>query len=469
MASRSNTALHAAVILLILLVVVLGVTTYVFWSKQDQFYREKTSAENAAEGFRKAKDDATNAYELVKVVVGRQKYNTAELEDTRKRLETSDPALYAEVKAIDDQFQKDMQSFPSDYVDTKDYTTLHVKLFQMLKDVNAQLADANARANQADDNVKTVTTNEQAKTKAAEEARSQAVTEKTNAETMLNGQMTKLQQQNDLLVKQLADAGKDYKAETDKLEKEKKSLAAEVALLQQKVDEQADKLASMTRTSFVHADGRIVHVSQEQRRVWIDLGSKDGLQRQQTFSIYDQNEVDFEHAKPKGTIEVTAITGPSMAEARIVTDDVGDPLLTGDVVFTPVWQPGQRLHFALAGLLDINGDHKTDADRVKALIGHNGGIIDAEVTEVGARTGKITVETRYLVVGERPTDTSDPTALKAYSDLIKEAETYGIEKISVDKLLSMMGYRPETITTPLGGSAPGGGFRERRPADAYNP
>jgi hypothetical protein len=467
MASRSNTALHAAVILLILLVVVLGVTTYVFWSSNSQAQGELADAKADVASYESARVNVENAYHLLKVVVGQQsKYNQTELDGMRERLTTGDAALAAEIEAIETKFQQDMQSFPASYADVKDYTTLHVVLFQALKDVNSQLADTQDRERQLNADITQVRNTEQTKVTQAEAARQQAFNEKTAAEAQAADQYSKLQDMNRTLITDTGKTVADYKLKLDQSQLEVNSLKANVGLLEQQVASQGTKLRAMTTTKFARADGRIVHVSQEQRRVWIDLGSKDGLRRQQTFTVYGSGEIDFENAKPKGTIEVTAITGPSMAEARIVTDNISDPLLTDDVVFTPVWQPGQRLHFALAGLLDIDGDRKSDSDRIKALIAANGGIIDAEVSEVGARSGKLTIETRYLVVGERPTDTSDPMAVSAYTTMVSEADNYGVEKISVDKLLSLMGYRPEVITTPLGGTAPGGGFRKR---DAYAP
>ena len=74
---------------------------------------------------------------------------------------------------------------------------------------------------------------------------------------------------------------------------------------------------------------------------------------------------------------MTKLPDSHMAEARIVEDKYGDPIITGDVIYTPVWRPGQQRHFALAGIMDINGDNKSELDLVRRLITMNGGVVDA--------------------------------------------------------------------------------------------
>jgi hypothetical protein len=264
------------------------------------------------------------------------------------------------------------------------------------------------------------------------------------------------------------------KNQFDKATAEKNELGQQITKLQQTVDTQKNKIAELTSTSFEQPDGRVVRVNQSAGILWLDLGSADGLRRQQTFSIYDKDEADFQNATPKGTIEITSVDRPDMAQARIVTDDIGDPILPQDVVFSPTWQPGQRLHFALAGKLDYNGDGISDNRLVKNVIGVNGGVVDAEVDEQGRRTGTISIQTRYLVLGDRPSEKSDAAVTNAYTNMIGQADELGIEKIAVDKLLEMMGHRPEARTQSLGrgaSSEPTGAgaprFRSRSPGGAY--
>ncbi len=105
-------------------------------------------------------------------------------------------------------------------------------------------------------------------------------------------------------------------------------------------------------------------------------------------------------AVSKGAIEVINLTDPHTAECRILRDSPSHPLLPGDIIYTPAWRPGQQDHFALVGTMDINGNGSDDRQRLRDLIAMNGGIIDAEIGPDGKPIGKITLNTRYVVVGD---------------------------------------------------------------------
>ena len=146
-----------------------------------------------------------------------------------------------------------------------------------------------------------------------------------------------------------------------------------------------------------------------------------------------------------------------MSEARITDDSLGDPILAGDVIYTPLWNAKSALHFALAGMIDIDGDGKDDREIVKQLIRINNGTIDAE-EKSGDVQGQMTRHTRYLIRGEEPTvgdsDDTDATARQnAWSRMIEQADQLGIEQISVEKLLDFVGYDGEKRTLPLGEQA----------------
>ena len=79
----------------------------------------------------------------------------------------------------------------------------------------------------------------------------------------------------------------------------------------------------------------------------------------------------------------------------------------------------------------------------------NGGIIDAEVGDDGKSTGKLSVDTRYLIVGKPPSDKSTKDALDGYSKIQSEATRLGVEQISVSKLLDLMGYKGEVNSVSL--------------------
>jgi len=241
-----------------------------------------------------------------------------------------------------------------------------------------------------------------------------------------------------------------------------------------------DNIALVRKTNELTAtpvrqtpDGEVTFVNQRGRSVWINRGEADGLQRGVTFSVLDKNTTSVEGSKPKGSIEITRLVEPHLAEATILSDDLTNPILDGDLIYSPTWQPGTKIHFAMVGFMDYNNDGKDDSALVKNVITLNNGVIDAHVTATGKKTGTVNVNTRYLVVGDRPNDKSDANALTQYTNMIGAAERLGIEQISVQKLLSSMGVKTSARTvgqTRGAGSAAttpaksgGGGFRPRTP------
>jgi hypothetical protein len=475
MASRSNTALQASVILLIILVAILGVTTYVFYAKQDAAYNELQKAEQDRDTAQTNAYNQDFAYKLVKRVIGQNTINPEDLKVMRSDLENRAPELYAEVKKIEDQYDLDMKLFPQGHDPaTMNYVTLPPVLLGIIKDLQSALVKSQADVEQLTQEKKDLRATADSEIAAAKKAVEDTVQRLDEEVAKLTAERDRAVKQNEDFRSQLASKGTDIKTLFDKATAEKNELLQQIAKLQQTVNAQKDKLTELTSTSFEQPDGRVVRVNQSAGILWIDLGSADGLRRQQTFAIYDKDEADFQNATPKGTIEITAVDRPDMAQARIVTDDISDPILPQDVVFSPTWQPGQQLHFALAGKLDYNDDGVSDNRLVKNVIGVNGGVIDAEVDEKGGRTGTISIQTRYLVLGDRPSETSDATVTNAYTNLIGQADELGIEKISVQKLLEMMGHRPEARTQSLGrgaSSEPAGAgaprFRPRNPGSAY--
>jgi len=91
--------------------------------------------------------------------------------------------------------------------------------------------------------------------------------------------------------------------------------------------------------------------------------------------------------------------------------------------------------------MDIDGDGRSDLPTVSSLITMAGGVIDATVDEQGNVEGKLSVKTRYLVVGTPPDERADPSVHAAYAALLRQAETLGIEHIRLPRLLERMGWR----------------------------
>jgi hypothetical protein len=249
---------------------------------------------------------------------------------------------------------------------------------------------------------------------------------------------------------------KDLKAKADK---DFQSQQTRIDTMQKDLDNLREKLLAATKDGPSHEapDGEITWVSQRQRAVWINVGHADGLTRQTTFSVYDHDENGVASAKRKGRIEVINITQPHLAECRILEDEIKNPILPGDKIFTPAWSPGQHLHFAINGALFIDADKNPDNDEVRAIIELNGGEVDAELKPDGTISGKgINIQTRYLIRGKAPSEKDysgeeGKRAFENWSIMTKKAEDYGVEIIDISRFLNMMGWKAQDRTTSLGG------------------
>jgi hypothetical protein len=210
-------------------------------------------------------------------------------------------------------------------------------------------------------------------------------------------------------------------------------------------------------SSFEVADGRISWVNQD-GTVWINLGTADALRPQVTFSVFEAGPQDADKAAKKASIEVTRLMGEHMAEARVVEDDPTNPILPGDSIYSQVWHRGKKLHFALTGLVDLDGDGRSDLELAQDLIELNGGVVDAYLADDGTVQGKITANTRYLVLGESTSSTSTVNLEVGWSQMQKDATSLGVETITLSQFLSQMGYRPQARTVQLGSGATGRDF-----------
>ena len=201
--------------------------------------------------------------------------------------------------------------------------------------------------------------------------------------------------------------------------------------------------------------GEITWVSLPNKMVWINRGRADALQRQTKFTVYSADSTDAAKAVKKGTVEVTRIEGDHMAQARILDDKLADPIMAGDKVFTPLWSPGQQNHFALTGIMNLDGDGRNQLSAVRGMINENGGAVDCELDEQGHKQGQITANTRYLVVGDAP-DKSSPEFMKNHDEILRDAERYQVRKMTLSDFKQQMNYQKSSSVEHFGGSATAG-------------
>ena len=317
----------------------------------------------------------------------------------------------------------------------------------------------------------------ESKFKGREEAKDGQITEFTNkfkatgeeakkvADDYISGQTRTVAETNNL-VANLERVKKDATAK-------EAAAAALVKTAKEAVLKKGGEISSLTRVinTFNQQEmdvpsGEITWVSLPNKLVWINRGRADALQRQTKFTVYSAESTIGAKAVKKGTVEVTRIEGDHMAQARILDDKLADPIMAGDKVFTPLWSPGQQNHFALTGIMNLDGDGRNQLSTVRGLINQNGGEVDCELDEQGHKQGEITANTRFIVVGDEPAKSSAEFK-KNHAEILHEADRYQIRKMTLNDFKQQMNYQKTSSVEHFGGSAtPGDASRPATPAKA---
>ncbi len=261
-------------------------------------------------------------------------------------------------------------------------------------------------------------------------------------------QIAALQKENEEILIEL-DQLRETDAKTIKdLENKNNRFASLVDTLRSRLDE-------IQKVSFEKPDGLVRTVDNSTGVVWINLGQADRLPKRMTFSVYRKSHQGIGRGEEDiiGAIEVTKILGPHLSEARIVGDDIFQPISPRDPIYTPLWGVGRPETFAISGIIDLDGDGKSDMDQLRQIIENANAKIDNEVTEDGERLGNgLTVHTKFLVIGESPnidnakTDEQRDkmqTLLAKMKEISDEARLKAVRVIGINDFLSYIGYKPQ--------------------------
>lgn len=447
MARRENQSLVIALIVMVMLVVILSISTYYFWNasqkQEKQIAASKSAAATAQQSTRTTLDEALK----LKQFMG---YDGD-----------------ASITAIEEGYNADMQLFGDSLPPgERNYRKLPGQLIAVIQQRNKQIATL-------------TTSEEQLKTENAKNLESErnnvAVARggHKKAGDDLAGEKQAFQEKVAEMGKTVSDIQQSKAKAIQQIDAGKREAEKKLALITGDYDKLRakhslleEKIRKLQNVSFERPDGKITYVNQGSQTVYVNLGRADLLQRQATFSVYDVGESDMARLEPKGKIEITKVISDHLSEGRILNDSVTNPILTGDVIYSPAWEAGRPIHFALAGNLDIDRDGRSDSNLVRNLISLNGGVVDAEVDAAGERTGEIGIETRFIVIGKRPTENTDARGLREFSRIRAEAESYGIAEISLERFLTDMGYQAVGKTVKLGKGADPANFRSANPDSA---
>ncbi len=461
--SREAQGWQISVIIFALLTVILAITTYVFYSQSETAVKDMKAAQETAKTAQQNEKKLFYRMTAYKYVLGAGGITMGEVDAARQSAGQEDE----EVKGLLDKFAKDMQMFGSEVgaEGAKNYVTLPEYLLAVITKQNEKVVDTNAREKKLLDEKDSFQANEKKLTETAVSVQTVAQNDLASEKVKFDEARTAVTTKMTSLETQLAGKDKTIKDITEKAVKERELLEKQVLQYQQLSDGLRTQVSSFREASqFEIPDGVVTWVNQQQRIAWINLGTADGLNRQTTFSVYNYDQAGVSSAKPKGRIEVIKVTGPHSAECRILDDQVANPIMPKDLIHSPAWSPGQEIHFALVGFMDIDEDGQSDRETIKRILSLNGAIVDAELEDDGTATGKLSINTRYLIQGDKPNEKTGAKVLAEYNNMLTEVQRYNVEVISVQEFLAMMGWKPEEKKIDYRGAKDLTGFRQRQPA-----
>lgn len=417
MASGDNQGLQIAVIVFVMLTLVSSVMAFVFFTQYNQA---------AAEAKQAKQDLAQKEADLRK--------KTDELIGTNAKFGLADTATSAEIDTLyNDDVSKFMLNVPDD---KKNY---HASLEYLFTTVQQLQTDKGTLQGEIDTLRKQNEDFQATAQKQIDEFRAaadKAAADLTAAQAKFADDV---KQKDDEIAKLTAEGAAAKQAKDDEIAKLNEKVAGLEGEVRGVVATSAEKDKKIREISGsegpVSYDGEIQWVNAGSRVVWINRGRADNLTRQTTFFVQPADVAPGAKLPPKGRIEVTQILDAHLAEARILDDSLLDPLLPGDKIYTPLWDPGQVIHYGLAGTMDLNGDGTDDSEKLRSLISIHGGVIDAELDAEGNVVGSMSVNTRYLILG------AEPRQAAGYTELRDAATKLGVQVIPLNAFLAQVGWQ----------------------------
>ncbi len=458
MAGRSGIGVGLGSLIGVLGVASLGlfVTTVVFWSKASKSQRELQSATADTASFISSSERAQDEFQRLK--------DLASKADGR-------PSV---AKYLNDSLQNSMQLVTG--VRNDGPTQLQQKLENEkiapgtslleavrgmkseIEQLNEQVASANRARTRAEENAKI----EIDRVKQIESANTKTVAE-------LNQRIDAYKADIDKYQAELAEArklmdGRVTKAEDDFAAKEKdlRDRNAQLARDNLRLNEQVAALRGQAKESLIKpgdeaslVDGQILDVNQGESEVFISRGTKDKVFLGMTFAVYaDANALrpdpqTGELPAPKATIEITNVgSDSSTARIRPGSERRGNPVVKGDIIVNPVYDPKKVYRFVVFGNFDPKGlGHPTEAGaaEIEAMITNWGGQVAAELMG----------DVDFLVMGQRPVLPSAPrpgspiavvqeynrqySKAQRYDDLIKQAQATSLPVLNANRLFTLIG------------------------------
>ncbi len=208
----------------------------------------------------------------------------------------------------------------------------------------------------------------------------------------------------------------------------------------------------LTNADFEEADAVVISTDQAARFVRLNVGTADGIRPLTKFNVFPKTALEKGGVKAKASVQVVQTLEEHVCQARILSDDNNNPIEPGDVVFTPLWRPGDIYRYALDYRPDINGDGVSDLGEVYNAIQISGGEVVAYIDDQGVVHGKITPDVFRLITTDETIDErlakSGDMSEERKAKLVEEREAFvnsaeenGVRSLRLSDLLVQLGYK----------------------------
>ncbi len=162
---------------------------------------------------------------------------------------------------------------------------------------------------------------------------------------------------------------------------------------------QASKESLKPVDEYALIDGQVIGTNPTAGQVTINRGRSQKLVLGMTFSVYDERaglrpNADGSYPRGKAGLEVINI-GQSSATCRVLWETQGNPLIRGDSIANPLYDPSKIYKFVVFGSFDANADGRhtpNERTEVSALIQQWGGNV----------VNDLSGDVDFLVLGQRP-------------------------------------------------------------------
>jgi hypothetical protein len=460
-AGESKTGLIVALVVCVLLMIVSGALAYIFYADNAKALEAKNTADAAAKDAKNKFDEAEVKRVIDAILIGKEDpADRSQLESLKTNKAYG--AEIARLKAIGIDWNPAEDKPPETLIDRiskKDTEIANLKTQAAAADsafqVNLKEHQGSADSNRlAADTAKKLHTEAAKNELAAKNAKAQEYTGALETIKTVREEYAKIKQD-----KEGSDT--EYLKRIKGLEETIKDKDNQNKRAQALLDQKRDNILESDQPK-----GAITKVDNRNSVCWLNIGSADNVRPQLTFSVLaPSNTGKAGKRERKGAIEIVKVLGEKLSEARItdVTNALQDPIMAGDLLFNPAWDPNQHERIALAGLIDLNGDGIDDTQDLIRSLEKQGIQIDSylDIRDQSIKGRGISVSTSYLVLGEIPIteagiqgqekderEKKKAAILDQVQKMKDQAGKAGVQIVQAKQFLKQIGYPLPKNTSP---------------------